>query len=120
MREGCSLLDTGGWCSGLISGLAVDAPGTRKAWIRRKEKARDERDEEETRWKGSHVRPDPPLQGPAPPCFLHPVLCVTYSPAAGRVPCWKLVGVLGDLVMHRRQFLLGAWQLHCKPAAWPV
>lgn len=58
MREGCFFLDIGGWCLGFILGLVVDVFGIRKVWIRRKEKARDERDEEEIRWKGSYVRLD--------------------------------------------------------------
>ena len=63
-----------------------------------------------------------PLQGPAPQCFLSPVLAVTCSPTGKRVPSWKLgMGVLGDLAMGRKQLhLLGAGHLQCRYTAWPA
>ena len=74
-------------------------------------------DEEETRPNRSHFLP-----GPAPQCFLIPVLVVTCSSTGKRVPSWKLgMGVLGDPAPGRKQFLLlGAGVLHRRLIAWPV
>lgn len=78
---------------------------------------RGNRDEEERRPNRS-----PLLLGPAPQCFLIPVLVVTCSSIGKRMPSWKLgMGVLGDLAMGRKQFLLlGSGGLHCRLTAWPV